>query len=93
MTRIAELKKRWMDDPEFEREYEKANEEFALIEALISARSAAKLSQAELAAKLGTTQSSIARLEGGGVVPTLATLRNYAAATGMELHVELVPRK
>ncbi|KAB2839043.1 helix-turn-helix domain-containing protein, partial [bacterium] len=40
---------------------------FAIIEALVRARTAARLSQAELARKIGTTQSAIARLEGGGV--------------------------
>nr|WP_281503003.1 helix-turn-helix transcriptional regulator [Ancylobacter crimeensis] len=57
---------------------------------MIRARMAAKLSQAELAMRLGTTQSAIARLEGGGVSPSLSTLRRYAEATGTKLHVELV---
>jgi len=64
--------------------------EYAVIEALIRSRVDANLSQAELASKLGTTQSSIARLEGGGVSPSLATLRRYAAATGSRLKVSLV---
>lgn len=89
MTRISELKKRWMRDPKFRKEYEKADEEFAVIEALIRARTKAQLSQAELARRIGTTQSAIARLEGGGVSPSLSTLRRYAKATGTRLHVEL----
>ncbi|MFC5385186.1 helix-turn-helix domain-containing protein [Aquamicrobium segne] len=90
MTKIADLKKRLMDKPEFREEYEKADAEFAIIEALVRARSAAKLSQAELAKRIGTTQSAVARLEGGGVSPSLSTLRRYAEATGTKLHVELV---
>lgn len=90
MTKIADLKKRLMDNPEFREEYEKADAEFAIIEALVRARSAAKLSQAELAKRIGTTQSAVARLEGGGVSPSLSTLRRYAEATGTKLHVELV---
>ena len=90
MTKIADLKQRLMADPEFAAEYGKANAEFALIEALIRARAAANLSQAEIAKRLGTTQSAIARLEGGRVVPTLPTLRRYAEATGSELRIELV---
>lgn len=90
MTRIADLKKRLMNDPEFRAEYEKADAEFALIEALVRARTAAKLSQAELAKRIGTTQSAIARLEGGGVSPSLSTLRRYAEATGTKLQVKLV---
>jgi DNA-binding XRE family transcriptional regulator len=90
LTKISDLKKRWMDDPAFRKEYESANEEFAIIEALIRARTEAKLSQAQLARRIGTTQSAIARLEGGGVLPSLSTLRRYAEATGKRLHLEIV---
>jgi predicted transcriptional regulator len=90
MTRIATLKKRWMRDPEFRKQYKKADEEYAVIEALIRARTKAKLSQAELAKRIGTTQSAVARLEGGGVSPSLATLRRYAEATGSRLEVSLI---
>ena len=90
MTRISDLKKRWMRDPEFRKEYEKADEEFAVIEALIRARTKARLSQSEVAKRIGTTQSAVARLEGGGVSPSLSTLRKYAEATGTRLRVSLV---
>ncbi len=90
MTKLKDLKKHLMEDPEFREEYVRANDEFTLIEALVHARAAAKLTQAELARRLGTTQSAIARLEGGGVSPTFATLRRYAEATGTRLTVELV---
>lgn len=91
MTTIKELKKRWMEDPEFREEYARADEEFALVEALVCARAAANLTQAQLAQRLGTTQSAIARLEGGKVSPSFATLRRYAEATGTRLTVGLVP--
>ena len=90
MTKIAELKKRMMKSPEFRAEYEKADAEFSLIEALVQARTRAKLSQAQLARKIGTTQSAIARLEGGGVSPSIATLRRYAEATGGKLQIKLL---
>jgi predicted transcriptional regulator len=90
MTKIAELKKRLMANPEFREEYEKADAEFAIVEALVRARTEANLSQAELARRIGTTQSAIARLEGGGVSPSLSTLRRYAEATGTRLEVNLV---
>ncbi len=89
MTKTADLKKRWMKEPEFRKAYELADSEYAIIEALIRARTAAKLSQTALAKRLGTTQSAIARLEGGGVSPSLSTLRRYAEATGRRLHLEL----
>lgn len=91
MTKIADLKKTLMDNPDFRAEYAKADAEFRLIEALVQARTQARLSQAELARRLGTTQSAIARLEGGGVSPTLSTLRRYAEATGTRLEINLVP--
>ena len=74
MTRLKELKKRLMEDPEFREEYARADDEFKLIEALVRARTAAKLTQAELARRLGTTQSAIARLEGGNSVAVLCHL-------------------
>ena len=89
MTKLKDLKKRFMEDPEFREEYARADDEFRLIEALVRARAAAKLTQAELARRLGTTQSAIARLEGGRVSPSFATLRRYAEATGTRLTVGL----
>ncbi len=90
MTRIADLKSRLMDNPAFREEYEKADAEFTVIEALVAARTRAKLSQADVARRIGTTQSAIARLEGGGVSPSISTLRRYAEATGTRLEISLV---
>lgn len=50
-------------------------------------RTEAGLTQAELAGRMGTTQSAIARMEGGGARPTLETLERLAAAVGAELVV------
>jgi transcriptional regulator with XRE-family HTH domain len=50
-------------------------------------RTEARLTQAELAEKMGTTQSAIARMEGGGTRPTLETLERIAVAVGSELVV------
>lgn len=89
MTKLGDLKSRLMEDPEFREEYARAEEEYALVEQLVRARTAAKLTQAELARRLGTTQSAVARLEGGRVSPSIATLRRYAKATGTRLMVGL----
>jgi transcriptional regulator with XRE-family HTH domain len=51
------------------------------------------LSQAELAELTGTTQSAIARLEGGGRPPRIDTLLRIAEALDCELVVDLQPRK
>ena len=50
-------------------------------------RTDAGLTQAELAERMGTTQSAVARMEGGGARPTLETLEKLAAAVGGELVV------
>src|SRR6266540_1190453 len=58
--------------------------------ALIAARLAVGLTQAELAARVGTTQSAIARLESGSVAPTIETLSRLADMLG--LRFEIAPR-
>jgi len=55
-------------------------------------RTARNLSQRELAELVGTTQSAIARLEGGGRPPRIDTLLRIAEALDCELAVELRPR-
>ena len=76
-----------MEDPEFREEYARGDDEFTLIEALVRARAAATLAQAELARRLGATQWAVARLECGRVSPCFATLRRDAEATGTRLTV------
>ncbi|HXP76749.1 MAG TPA: helix-turn-helix transcriptional regulator [Stellaceae bacterium] len=49
----------------------------------------AGLPQAELAARMGTSQSTIARLENGQTLPSTKTLPRYAKATGSKIHVRL----
>ena len=53
MTKLGDLKIRLMEDPEFREEYARAEEEYALVEQLVRARTAAKLTQAELARRFG----------------------------------------
>ena len=55
------------------------------------ARNDAAMTQAELAARAGLTQSAIARLERGGANPTVATLANVIAATGQRLILTAEP--
>ncbi len=53
------------------------------------AREAAGLSQRELAARMGTSQAAVARLEAGGVGATLTTLQKVAGALDLKVTVEL----
>jgi transcriptional regulator with XRE-family HTH domain len=52
---------------------------------LATLRRAAGLTQAEVAARLGTSQSAVSELEGGRASPTLALLERYAALFGMRV--------
>ena len=90
MTTIASLKKKWMKDPAFRDAYETLAPEFAVAHALIKARTDAGLTQAEVARRMGTTQSVVARLESGRTLPSIKTLFRYAEATGTKPEIRLV---
>ena len=47
------------------------------------------LSQTQVAARMGTSQSAVARLESGDADVRLSTLERYAAALGQKLQVRL----
>jgi len=83
------LKNQWMKDAEFNKEYEALELEYKISLELIKARSRAGLTQEEVAHRMGTTQSVIARLESGAGLPSVKTLNKYAKATGkhLELHI------
>lgn len=83
------LFKEWRKNPEFVREYEALEQEFALASAIIGARARAGLTQAELAERMGTSQSAVARLESGKARPSVATLEKLAEATGSRLRIAL----
>jgi ribosome-binding protein aMBF1 (putative translation factor) len=85
MTKIKNLHKKWLKDPQYRREYEALDEEFALAAVVGKARASAGLSQAELARRMRTTQSTIARLESGRGQPSTRTLGRLAKATGHKL--------
>jgi len=91
MTKVRDLHKKWMKDPEYRREYDALEEEFALILEVAKARKRAGLSQAELARRMKTTQSTIARLESGRGLPSTRTLGRFAKATGHRLKISFEP--
>ncbi len=61
----------------------------ALADELVSRRVALGLSQTEVAARMQTSQSAVARLESGDADVRLSTLERYAAALGQELNLSL----
>jgi ribosome-binding protein aMBF1 (putative translation factor) len=60
-----------------------------LAEMVYSARTAARLSQTELARRAGTRQPVISAIENGGQVPTIPMLRRLAHALGADLRIEI----
>jgi len=92
MTKMRDLHEEWMMDEEYRKEYEALEMEFALAQALIEARSKAGLTQKELAERMKTSQSAVARLEAGQTLPSGKTLERFAHATGTHLRIHFEPR-
>ena len=88
--KLSQLKAEFMVDEEFRREYEAQDEEFSVAAQLIEARMKAHLTQEEVARRMGTTQSVVARLESGSALPSLRSLRRYASAIGGKLEIRVV---
>jgi len=96
MLSHRELVHQMLSEPEVREQYEALAEEFALFDELVQARNAAGLTQEEVARRMGTRKSAIARLEAGGGKnghsPSVKTLRRYADSVGCRLDMKLVPR-
>ena len=92
MTKISDLHRRWRKDADYEDAYDALGEEFDLARALIEARTAAGLSQAQLARRMKTSQSYIARIEGGKVRPSTDALERFAQATRTRLRIVFEPQ-
>jgi predicted transcriptional regulator len=56
-----------------------------LMATLVARRRTLRLSQTEVAARMGTSQSAVARMEAGGGDLRLTTVERYAAAVGWQL--------
>jgi transcriptional regulator with XRE-family HTH domain len=89
---LRQFKTRALSRPEVRKAYEALDDEFAFLDEVLKARAASGLTQAEVAERVGTTQSAVARLESGTKrhSPSLATLQRYARALGYRLELRLV---
>lgn len=92
MLTHKELKARALERADVKTEYDRLDEEFRFLDEFLKARAAAGVTQAEVAERIGTTQSAIARLESGKGKhsPSIATLEKYAHALGCRLELRLV---
>ena len=68
--------------------------EYAVANAMLAARARAGLTQEAVASRMGTTKSTVSRLESGGKhAPSLTSLRKYAKAVGCEIEIRLIPQR
>ena len=91
MTKVYELHQKWMKNKDYQKAHAALAPEFALARAVINARVTAGLTQEQLAQRMDTTQSVIARLESGRTRPSTQTLERLATATGTRLQISFEP--
>lgn len=84
-----DLKKELMQDPEWKKEYDALEVEFSIITQMLEKRLAKGMTQKQLAEKVGTKQSAIARLESGNSNPSVAFLEKISKALGGKLQISI----
>lgn len=89
---FEQFKKRLLAKPGVRKAYEELQPEFAIARAIIDARIKNKISQEELARKMGTGQAVISRLEGANASPSLSLIKRLANALGLKVELRLTPR-
>ncbi len=75
------------EDPTFLAALAAAEERRTLMRQLQAARKTARLSRAAVAARMGTSESAVARMEGGALDARISTVARFAAAVGARLQV------
>lgn len=89
MDEWQDFKKELLEDKKVLKEYKKLEPKYKLISQLIAARNKKRITQAQLAKKIGTKQSAIARLEAGNTNPTLSFLEKISFALNTKLSIEI----
>lgn len=89
MKSFHDVKKRALKDRAVRKAYGDLEPEFALIQSIIEKRLKKGITQAELARKIGTKQSAVARLESGSYNPSVAFLGKIAKALDARLVVSM----
>lgn len=84
-----EFKNKLMKGPAFCQAYDDLEPEYQLVKSIIEQRKLKGISQAELARKVGTRQSAIARLESGTYNPSLRFLKKVARALDAKIEIKL----
>ncbi len=89
IAEFKKIKKELLESSQFREEYEKLSSEYQIARMLILARKEAGMTQQEVAERMRTSQSAIARIESGKPV-NLRSIERYANATGNRVKIDLV---
>ncbi|MEK7559197.1 MAG: helix-turn-helix transcriptional regulator [Patescibacteria group bacterium] len=89
MSKWKDLEKKLLSDPATKKEFDKLTPRYAVISKLISARLKRGMTQKDVADKIGTRQSAIARFEAGNINPTIDFLDKVALVLGTKLTIHL----
>ena len=92
---LKQFKRRAFSRADVKAAYDASAEEFEFLDEVLKARAEAGLTQAEVAERIGTTQSAVARLESAEPKhsPSIATLQKYAKALGYTVQLKLVKER
>jgi transcriptional regulator with XRE-family HTH domain len=82
MKTLKVLKAELLANPKVRKAYDELAPEYEIARAVIRARALAGLTQVQLAERMGTSQSYVARLESGRTLPSTRTLLKVAEITG-----------
>ena len=93
MSNVQSLHTRWLREPAYREAYDELAPGFRLVRALIEARTSAGLTQAQMAKRMQTNQSVVARLESGRAHPSTRMLERFAQAAGTRLKISFEPIK
>ena len=88
MKNWRKYKKELLKDKDVKREFNKLSPRYELISQLIEARNKKGVTQKELAKRMGTKQSAIARLESGNANPSVLFLEKLADALDSKLQIQ-----
>jgi DNA-binding XRE family transcriptional regulator len=91
MKALKTLKQELLNNPAIHAAYNAQEAEFSIAHEMIAARIHAGLTQEQMAMRMGTTQSTIARLESGKRTPSMRTVQRYAEAAGCRAILKLEP--
>ena len=89
---FRETLQRQLKDPAFRAEYDALEPEFQIVRAILEGRAEQALTQKELSAATGITQSDISKLENGTANPSIRTLKRIADALDMRVSIRFVPK-